>query len=380
MSFLLPLSFLSRANDEASVLRVVVTGREGDDPFAVLRCDARIKAGERFYVLHVVVVARLIVEVLALVVLEMGGVVRVIDLTVKDREDLIISLFKSGIEMDDLVLVVIIDVVVLGQITEHGAVVHVVTVDQEMITVGITRSVHEQLAAFGVVAVKVGMQVLVVIIRYMHHRVVDEGVVDLHPSEEVVVLRVQRLIVGGELLQLHMTLLIGIRVEELDADDRGADEQQDDRDDSDNDDRRAGALFWSPAAGSVAVVIAVSGSSVIAVVIAVSAVGVALRTRLTASVVIIIIVALTRGILLTALTVITLTRGILLAASAVIALTRGGLLSTLAVIALTRRILTAASAVVALALLTLTADVIIAAVIIGVRVTADSSAVVFIGT
>ena len=279
MSFLLPLSFLSRANDEASVLRVVVTGREGDDPFAVLRCDARIKAGERFYVLHVVVVARLIVEVLALVVLEMGGVVRVIDLTVKDREDLIISLFKSGIEMDDLVLVVIIDVVVLGQITEHGAVVHV-------------GSVHEQLAAFGVVAVKVGMQVLIVIVRYVHHRVVDEGVVDLHPSEEVVVLRVQRLIVAGQLLQLHMTLLIGIRVEELDADDRGADEQQDDRDDSDNDDRRAGALFWSPAAGSVAVVIAVSGSSVIAVVIAVSAVGVALRTGLTASVVIIIVVAL----------------------------------------------------------------------------------------
>ena len=71
----------------------------------------------------------------------------------------------SGIEMDDLVLVVIIDVIVLGQITEHGAVVHVVTVDQEMITVGITCSVHEQLAAFGVVAVKVGVQVLVVIIR-----------------------------------------------------------------------------------------------------------------------------------------------------------------------------------------------------------------------
>ncbi len=271
---------------------MVVTGREGDDPLAVLRCDARIKAGERFYVLHVVVIARLIVKVLALVVLEMGGVVRVIDLTVEDREDLIISLFKSGIEMDDLVLVVIIDVVVLGQITEHGAVVHVVTVDQEMITVGITRSVHEQLAAFGVVAIKVGVQVLVVIIRYMHHRVVDEGVVDLHPTEEVVVLRVQRLIVGGEMLQLHMTLLIGIRVEELDADDRGADEQQDDRDHSDYDDRRAGALL-PPAAGSVAVVIAVSGSSVIAVVIAVSAVGVALRTGLTASVVIIIVVALT---------------------------------------------------------------------------------------
>ena len=271
---------------------MVVTCGEGDDPLAVLRCDARIKAGERFYVLHVVVVARLIVEVLALVVLEMGGVVRVIDLTVKDREDLIICLFKSGVEMNDLVLVIIIDVVVLGQITEHGAVVHVVTVDQEMITVGITCSVHEQLAAFGVVAVKVGMQVLIVIVRYVHHRVVDEGVVDLHPSEEVVVLRVQRLIVAGQLLQLHMTLLIGIRVEELDADDRGADEQQDDRDDSDNDDRRAGALLRPPAAGSVAVVIAVSGPSVVAVVIAVSAVGVALRTGLTASVVIIIVVAL----------------------------------------------------------------------------------------
>lgn len=272
---------------------MVVTGREGDDPLAELRCDTRIKGGERFYVLNVVVITRLIVEVLALVVLEMGGVVRIIDLTVEDREDLIISPFKSGIEMNDLVLVVIVDVVVLGQITEHGAVVHVVTVDQEMITVGITCSVHEQLAAFGVVAVKVGMQVLVVIIRYVHHRVVDESVVDLHPSEEVMVLCVQRLIVTGELLQFHMTLLIGIGVEELDADDRGAYEQHDDRDHSDNDDRRAGTLLRSPAAGSVAVVIAVSGSSVVAVVIAVSAVGVALRTRLTASVVIIIVVTLT---------------------------------------------------------------------------------------
>ena len=223
----------------------------------------------------------------------MGGVVRVIDLTVEDREDLIISLFKSGIEMNDLVLVIIIDIVVLGQITEHGAVVHMVAVDQEMITVGITCSVHEQLAAFGVVAVKVGMQVLVVIIRYMHHRVVDEGVVDLHPSEEVMVLRVQCLIVAGELLQLHMTLLIGIRVEELDTDDRGAYQQQDDRDHSDNDDHRTGALLRPSAAGSVAVVIAVAGSSVVVVVIAVSAVGIALLTGLTASVVIIIVVALT---------------------------------------------------------------------------------------
>ena len=83
--------------------------------------------------------------------------------------------------------------------------------------------------------------------------------------------------------------------------------------------------------------------------------------------------------MLTALTVIALTRGILLAASVVIALTRGVLLSTLAVIVLTRRILPTTSAVVALALLP-TADVIIAAVIIGVRVASGSSAVVFIGT
>ena len=275
---------------------MIVTGREGDDLLAVLRRDTRIDARERLDVLDIVVIALFIVEVAALIVLEGGVVVRVIDLAVEDREDLIIPLLESGVEMDDLVLVVIFGVVEFGQTAEHRAVEHMMTVDQVVQTVGIAVAVHEELAALGVVAVKVGVQIFVVIVLYIHDRIIDNGIVDLQPAEEVVVLRVQRLIVGRELLQLHMPLFVGIVVEQLGADDACTDQEHDDRDDSDHDDPRACTLFRSSAARTVTVVVAAARPSVVAVVIAVPAVSAVLRTGLSRPAVIVVVIALMGGI------------------------------------------------------------------------------------
>ena len=369
---------------------MIVTGRERDDLLTVLRRDTRVDAGELLDILHIVVVTRFIVEVLTLIVLEMGGVIRVIDLAVEDCEYLIITLFESGVEVDDLVLVVIIDVIIFRQSAEHRTVEHVMTVDQIVHAVRITCRVHEQLAAFGVVAIKVGVQVFIVVTGYMHDRIIDDGIVDLDPTEKVVVSCIQRFIVGRELLQFHMSLFVGIVVEELGADDARTYQQHDDRDDSDHDDRGAGALLRSSAARSVTVIVTAARSSAV-VVIAASAVRTALRAGLAASAVIVVIIALTGRIWLTALGIVALTRRILLTSLTVIALTRWVLLATLSAVALTRRILLTTLGVITLprrVLLTprgviicsrtartlIAADVKVAAVI--VRVAGGSSAVV----
>lgn len=356
----------------------------------VLRCDAGINSRHRLDVLDIVVVVRLIVEVFTLIVLEVGRVVRVIDLAVEDREHLILALFETGIEIHDLVFVVIILVIILGEITEHRAVEHMMTVDQIVVAIGIAVRVHEQLAAFGIVAVKVLVQVFFRIVGRIHDRIVDDGVVDLQPAEEVMVLGVQLFIVTGELLQFGMSLFIGVRVEELDADDDSADQKHDDRNHSDDDDRRTGALFRSSAATIAAVIITAARSSVavIAIIVAAaSAVIAALRALLTTSAVIVIalttsvVIALTLGILLTASAVVALlTLGILLTGPAVIALALGILLTTSGIVALTLGILLASSAVIALllarALIGVAADVVVAGV--GISVAACSSAVVIV--
>ena len=326
--------------------------------------------------MHIVVVTRFIVEVLTLIVLEMGGVIRVIDLAVEDCEYLIITLFEARIKMDDLVLVVIIDVIIFRQSAEHRTVEHVMAVDQIVHAVRITCRVHEQLAAFGVVAVKVGVQVFIVVTGYMHDRIIDNGIVDLDPTEKVVVSCIQRFIVGRELLQFHMSLFVGIVVEELGADDARTYQQHDDRDDSDHDDRGAGALLRSSAARSVTVIVTAARSSAV-VVIAASAVRTALRAGLAASAVIVVIIALTGRIWLTTLGVIALTRRIRLSPLGIITLARRVLLTTLGIITLPRRVLLATHGVIICsrtAWTLIAADVKVAAVI--VRVAGGSSAVV----
>ena len=171
--------FFDSTDDESTVLRMVVTGRERDDLLTVLRCDAGINGRQRLDVLYIVVVVRLIIEVLTLIVLEVGRIVRVIDLAVEDCEDFILALFETGIKIHDLVFVVIILVIILGEITEHRAVEHMMTVDQIVVAIGIAVRVHKQLAAFGIVAVKVLVQIFFRIVRRIHDRVVDDGVVDL---------------------------------------------------------------------------------------------------------------------------------------------------------------------------------------------------------
>ena len=281
------LLYLSRRYDKSAVVGVIVAGREGDDPLSVLRRDACVIDRQRLDVFYIIVVRPLVVEIRAVVVFEYVLTV-VIDLAVEHGKDLIFRLLTTCVESDLRMLFEVTLVLVFRQRAEHRAVEHMVTVDQIVVAVRVALSVHKQLAALRVVAVKVHMQILLVLIRRVHDGIINDSVLDLQPAEEVVVGGIQLLEVLRESRQSVVAELVVDIVVYLDADDRKTRDQQENGNDPDNDDTRRGALLLRLSA-DVSLIAPVVAAVVIVFVVAL----VVLNARSSAGIDIIIAVAVT---------------------------------------------------------------------------------------
>ena len=326
------LLYLSRRYDKSAVVGVIVAGREGDDPLSVLRRDACVIDRQRLDVFYIIVVRPLVVEIRAVVVFEHVLAV-VIDLAVEHGEDLIFRLFTTCVESDLRMLFEVTLVLVFRQRAEHRAVEHMVTVDQVVVAVRVALSVHKQLAAFRVIAVKVHMQVLLVLIRRVHDGVIHDGVLDLQPAEEVVVGGVKLFEVLRESRQSVVAELVVDIVVYLDADDRKTRDQQENGNDPDDDDTRRGALLLRLSA-DVSLIAPVVAAVVIVFVVAL----VVLNARSSAGIVIIITVAVAvvsavaLRILLTGVAVVLTVVIVLRRASIVILRLRGRIIALLNVL------------------------------------------------
>ena len=182
----------------------------------------------------------------------------VIDLGIQHGEDLIVALLIAGVEPDDLVLVVILLLTELRQAAEHGAVAHMMAVDQRGAAVGGTVAVHEEHAALGIIAVEIHMEVGIVIAGSVHDGIVDHGVLDLQPAEEIGVALIQLIVLpqGAGLLVDRVVLFIdqlgdlaeGLRLmlggdSRLGRHDRAEDEAADQNDQKEDDDDPAGLFL-----------------------------------------------------------------------------------------------------------------------------------------
>ena len=82
---------------------------------------------------------------------------------------------------------------VLGKVCKHRAVLHVVTVNNQVVgrSKRIAICLHKGAAVVRVVLFKVVLQVIVGVCRCLHHRIVDAGAFDLNPADHVRVFQIQ---------------------------------------------------------------------------------------------------------------------------------------------------------------------------------------------
>ena len=117
-------------------------------------------------------------------------------------KDLIDMGFRQGIEEDQRVIFPGGLLIVVAQVGEHAAVLHVVA-EQGDVVAGLKHVADfggVDAAADGVVLVKILVQVEVGIVhRGLHHGVVDLGILDLKPANHIGVLVMQLLIPGQEI-------------------------------------------------------------------------------------------------------------------------------------------------------------------------------------
>ena len=85
----------------------------------------------------------------------------------------------------------------LIEIPEHGAVTHVVAVDQDVLVLQAAAGVQEDAAAFIDGAIKQVAQVVVIVIKPLHNGVIDPGVRDVDPSYDIRIFLPQDLKIDG---------------------------------------------------------------------------------------------------------------------------------------------------------------------------------------
>ena len=108
-------------------------------------------------------------------------------------QHLVFPVLVDGVKGEEAVFPVELVVLVVHQVAEHIAVLHVVSVDDEIGggLVRVAALLQEQAAGGGVFFVEIPVEVVLPIPFPLHDRVIDGGVLDAEPADHVRVLGVQ---------------------------------------------------------------------------------------------------------------------------------------------------------------------------------------------
>ena len=114
------------------------------------------------------------------------------------RKDLVLALLVHAVKVDERVLLVEGELLIFGQVVEHLTVVaDVVSVDNQIGAGGLDVALVVDVRGAVVVVLLIEAQaVVVVVVRGLHNREVDVGVLDLQPSLDVLILQIERIELG----------------------------------------------------------------------------------------------------------------------------------------------------------------------------------------
>ena len=173
---------------------MVVARRKREDLIAELRRDAGVIDGFLLRVIDELIEDYLGIKRLVVVILKNACLVPVIVLAVHRGKYLVCPLFGHSIKVDQLVILIILFLLIFRQITEHGAVEHMMPIDDIVIAARYAFTVYEQHAALRVITVEIHMQVFLGIIRRIHDRIVYIRIVYINPAVIIMIHIIELLI------------------------------------------------------------------------------------------------------------------------------------------------------------------------------------------
>ena len=124
--------------------------------------------------------------------------------------DTVLLPLHQRIELQELVLLPIALAQILGQVAEHGAVLHVMAAEDQVVAgrIGVAQRIQYDLAVDVLLAVEVVAQVIIAVLALAHDRIVDHSVRDRDPAHQVMIQLVNLLQLRqyGRFVQLDLLL------------------------------------------------------------------------------------------------------------------------------------------------------------------------------
>ena len=184
----------------------VIAGRKGEQTVGRLDIHGGLDDGTLHDLFDVFIFSGVIVAVNEIVIIKIG----VIGFADHDGKDFVHILAVDAVVADERVLLIITQLLVGLQVAEHGAVVHIVAVDDGI--VGGLGLINAEIdvgdAPIVGLEVDIGAVVLIVILR-LHDGIIQLGIGDLDPAGDIGVAQVKRLKAGDVIFRIALHFKTG---------------------------------------------------------------------------------------------------------------------------------------------------------------------------